>query len=165
VKFLYAQDMAMEPRASRPHIPGYGIPDSEKGMLPWSHAVERLKDARNYWIGTAGSDGRPRVRAAWGVWVDEGLAFGGSPEVGWQRNLYSNPYAEVHLESAEDVVIVEGVASSVGDEDSPELVRRIKGEYERKYNFDHPAPFWLLRPKRAFAWTDFPKTTTRWLFD
>jgi hypothetical protein len=54
-----------EPEASRPHVPGYGIPTTKKGMLSWSHADERLARSRHYWVATASSDGRPRVAFAW----------------------------------------------------------------------------------------------------
>lgn len=34
----------LAPRASRPHMPDYGIkgPDERRGLLPWSWAEERL---------------------------------------------------------------------------------------------------------------------------
>ena len=34
-----------EPRGDRPHVPGYGIPESVDGILPWSWARERLEAA------------------------------------------------------------------------------------------------------------------------
>ena len=33
------------PRPSRPHIPGYGIPKTVEGTLPWSHVVNRMLSA------------------------------------------------------------------------------------------------------------------------
>ena len=33
---------AAEPRASRLFMPGYGVSESEEGLLPWGWAVERL---------------------------------------------------------------------------------------------------------------------------
>ncbi len=47
-----------EPRADRPHVPGYGIPETLEGVLPWSWALERLERALIYWLATAGSDRR-----------------------------------------------------------------------------------------------------------
>ena len=52
-----------QPKASRPHMPGYGILDanSGKGLLPWSWATERLAKARNYWVATTRPDGNPHA--------------------------------------------------------------------------------------------------------
>jgi hypothetical protein len=36
------------PRTDRPHVPGYGIPRSTKGMLDWAWATERLEQAKIY---------------------------------------------------------------------------------------------------------------------
>jgi hypothetical protein len=57
------------PKASRPHMPGYGIvpADSGDGLLEWAWAVERLNRSRNYWIATARPDGRPHVAPVWGT--------------------------------------------------------------------------------------------------
>lgn len=41
-----------EPRATRPHMPGYGTSPSADGMLPWSWARLRLRESHDYWIGT-----------------------------------------------------------------------------------------------------------------
>jgi hypothetical protein len=38
------------PRASRPTKPqGYGVPETDEGLLDWGWAVERLEPALNYW--------------------------------------------------------------------------------------------------------------------
>ena len=68
---------AAEPEASRPHVPGYGIPKTAKGMLPWSHADERLARSLHYWVATTSRDGRPHTVPVWGVWVDGAVCFGG----------------------------------------------------------------------------------------
>ncbi len=44
-----------------------------------------------------------------------------------------------------------------------EVVQGIGSDYEVKYGFRHPPPFWRLTPRRAFAWTDLGKDATRWL--
>ena len=51
------------PLASRPHMPGYGLPEtrSRKGLLPWKWAAERLSKGRNYFLATTRPDGRPHV--------------------------------------------------------------------------------------------------------
>jgi hypothetical protein len=36
------------PSASRPYIPGYGIPKHNKGLLSWPDVSERINSARHY---------------------------------------------------------------------------------------------------------------------
>ena len=56
-----------EPSRSRPYMPEYGIPAEEEGMLPWSHVLERITAARNYWVSTVKPDGSPHATPVWGV--------------------------------------------------------------------------------------------------
>jgi hypothetical protein len=126
--------------------------------------VERLEKARNYWIGTVGPDGQPHTRPTWGVWVDDTLYFGGGPNTRWSRNLAANPTVTVHLESADDVVILEGVVGRITDASDPQ-VTRVDDAYEVKYKMRHGIPLWVLRPKKVLAWSEFPKNTTRWVFE
>jgi Pyridoxamine 5'-phosphate oxidase len=103
-------EQATSPTASRPHIPGYGIPKDKRGLLPWSHVVERVAKAQHYWICTVGPDGRPHATPVDGLWLDDQLFFGGSPQTRRNRNLAANPAVCVHLESGMDVVILQGAA-------------------------------------------------------
>jgi hypothetical protein len=154
------------PVVSRPYIghEEYGIPKTMKGTLPWSHVVERLEKAKNYWIGTVGRDGSPHTRPTWGVWVDDTLYFGGGPNTRWSRNLAENPNVTVHLESGDDVVILEGRVGRITDPNDPQ-VTRVDDAYEAKYKMRHGVPFWVLKPSKALAWSEFPKNTTRWTFE
>lgn len=147
---------------SRPVVPDYGIPEDDKGLLEWDHVVERMREGRNYWIATVDSEARPHAVPVWGVWLNDAAFFGGGPDTRWARNLFANPKVSVHLESGDDVVILEGTVDRV--EETP-LVDHVADAYEAKYNFRHPPPFWRLRPKLVLAWTSFPKSTTRWRFD
>ncbi len=63
-----------EPKPSRPHIPEYGIPESEEGMLAWSYVCERMAQARNYWISTTSPEGQPHGTPVWGVGLDPSRA-------------------------------------------------------------------------------------------
>lgn len=152
-----------EPQASRPHIPGYGIPTSVAGTLPWNHLEERMTQARNYWVGTVRPNGQPHVVPVWGVWVEGTLYFGGGPETRWSRNLAAHPQVAVHLESGDDVVILEGAVERISDP-ADLSVTRIDDAYEAKYQMRHGVPFWVLRPRLAFAWSKFPDNATRWRF-
>lgn len=151
---------------SRPHIPGYGVPQEEEGMLPWSHVVERMAAARNYWISTTRPDGRPHATPVWGVWVDGTFYFGGGPDTRRSRNLAQNPHVAVHLESGDEVVIIEGVTEQYTEQNTPaERLARIDDAYEAKYRMRHGVPVWAVRPQVVFAWTAYPTTVTRWRFD
>ena len=44
------------------------------------------------------------------------------------------------------------------------LVKPLDDAYEAKYQMRHGIPFWVLRPRVAFAWSDFPNNATRWRF-
>ena len=98
-----------EPRGDRPHVPGYGIPETLKGTLPWAWAVERLERATIYWLATTGSDQAPHLIPIWGAWVDGRWYVEGGP-TRWQRNLRENPQLAIKVESGDEVVIVEGTA-------------------------------------------------------
>lgn len=152
-----------QPQPGRPYIPEYGIPTSVEGTLAWSHVSERLEKARNYWVGTASPEGRPHVVPVWGVWTEEMLCFGGGPQTRWSRNLAANAQVVVHLESGDDVVILEGVVEQITDP-THVLARRADDAYEAKYQMRHGTPLWVLRPQVAFAWSQFPNNATRWRF-
>ena len=78
----------------------------------------------------------------------------------------ANPSVVVHLESGDDVVIVEGEAALEGDE---ELLAELGKQDETKYEVAAlvpPASIYAVRPSKAFAWLEasFPGTATRWVF-
>jgi len=161
-----------EPRASRPQARNYQIPTSEEGLLPWSHVEQRLERARNYWLATTRPDGRPHVKPVWGVWVDGALYVDGSPTSRWARNLAVNPAATVHLESGDDVVILEGTVEDLNTD--AELGARVAAIYIAKYGLAPDDPIlpqpvtrgiFRLRPRLALAWSAFPTDATRWRFD
>jgi hypothetical protein len=167
--------MSRDPRATRPVMPsGYGVPETDEGLLAWSWAVERLERALNYWFSTARPDGRPHAMPAWAVWVDEALYFEGSPATRRARNLAANPAVSVHLESGDEVVILEGESQEAGKPER-QLAERLAAAFGAKYGDTkwqyRPTPdqwdrggLWRLEPSVAFGWSDFPRDVTRWLF-
>lgn len=152
-----------EPVASRPHIPGYGLPESNEGLLRWEQVEERLAASKHYWFATTSPGGKPHVNAIWGVWVNHTLYSGGGPDVRWAKNLKADPRIVVHLEDGEKAAIVEGRAELTSAEDDEEVLA-VKAAYKEKYDFDHPAPFWRITPNLAFSWTDFATDATRFKF-
>jgi Pyridoxamine 5'-phosphate oxidase len=152
----------VEPIAERPDIErSYGIPESPEGMLSFDHVRDRMDRSRTYWLTTVRADGRPHAVPVWGVWLDDRMHFGGGGTTRKARNLARNPAVVLHTESGEDVVILEGTAVEVTD---PGRQRFIDDAYEAKYGIRHGTPVWELRPAVAFAWTEYPKTVTRWRF-
>jgi nitroimidazol reductase NimA-like FMN-containing flavoprotein (pyridoxamine 5'-phosphate oxidase superfamily) len=159
-----------EPKASRPHMPGYGIADADggKGLLPWSWATERLTNARNYWVATTRPDGNPHAMPVWGVWLDDACYFSTGTQSRKARNLAENPRCVIGCELAEDQVILEGVAELMGDS---ELRRQFATAYQAKYNWDTEGfnePFYEVRPNVVFGFTtapgEFVGSATRWVF-
>lgn len=155
-----------EPQASRPEAPAsYPFSKNLQPMLPWSHVTERLEQARNYWLATTRPDGRPHVTPVWGVWVDEALYVDGHPATRWARNIAANPAVSVHLESGDDVVILEGtMEDTVTDE---QLGGRIVAAWNAKYGRLQPDPagsgMFRVRPRSARAWsTSSLEDGTRW---
>ncbi len=159
----------MEPRADRPHVPGYGIPESTDGILPWSWVVERLERATIYWLATVGADAAPHLIPIWGSWVDGRWYVEGGP-TRWQRNLRANPQLAIHVESDGEVIIVEGTACELVAPPA-DLADRILAGYG-KYQPGYAASasnwsaggLWELWPSKAFAWTEFPADMTRFRF-
>ncbi|TMD12923.1 MAG: pyridoxamine 5'-phosphate oxidase [Chloroflexi bacterium] len=158
-----------EPRRDRPHMPGYGIKPEPDGLQSWDRFQDRATGSRNYWVATVGDDGRPHVMPVWGLWLEGLVYFSTDPSSRKGRNLRSRPEVVVHLESGDDVVIVEGVAEPVTD---PAAVARFVEAYEAKYRF-RPDPgnpahgVYAVRPRRAFSWLeqDYPSTATRWRWE
>lgn len=157
-----------EPRRARPRMPpSYGVERASRdAMLPWSYVTDQMARARNYWIGSADRHGRPHAAPVWGVWLDEVFYFSTDPRSRKGRDLAANPEIVVHLESGDDVVILEGTAERVADEST---LSRLVEAYEAKYGF-RPDPsnpgsaVYRLLPRVAYAWLeqDFTRTATRW---
>ncbi|MGH2996297.1 MAG: pyridoxamine 5'-phosphate oxidase family protein [Gaiellaceae bacterium] len=133
-------------------------------MLPWNWAAERLAAGRNYWVATTRPDGRPHAMPVWGVWLDDSVYFGTSPSSRKGMNLARDPRVVVHLESGDDVVILEGEVEDTG------IDERVADAYESKYDW-RPEPadsgWYRLRPSVAYAWLerDYPRTATRFTFE
>ena len=155
------------PKASRPQMPGYGLPEHNKGLLPWKWAEQRLARSHNYWITTVRPDGRPHTMVVWGLWLANVFYFSTGRDSRKSRNLKTNPNCVVCNERAQEAVIVEGVAREVRHAAPRERFFRL---YERKYRFDmapyRQEPIWAVSPSKVFAFDE--KLTlnraTRWRF-
>ncbi|WP_162788421.1 hypothetical protein [Amycolatopsis albispora] len=126
-----------------------GEPAPPGELLPWEWARRRLAGARDYWGATTRPGGRPHCRPVWGVWL--------------------------HLESGQEVVIVEGAARMGHD---AETLREMCAVYGPKY--DYPispredgtvvdasgtgGPAFHVVPEVVFGWGPELASPTRWRF-
>ena len=123
----------------------------------------QLEQARYYWIVTVRRDGRPHAGPVWGVWLAGALYWAMSPETAMAKNVARCPRALVHLESARDVVIVEGAVDCLN---APMLPTGVVDAYQVKYDSrqeagDRGMPYYVLvwregtvppSPARRPAW-------------
>ena len=148
----------------------YGIkePKDGKGFLDWQHVVEHMQAAHNYWVVTTGK-GRPHTMPVWGVWVNDAFYFGTDRRTRKARNLTANPAVSVHLESGNEVLILEGAGIEITDK---KQIAAMDAAYYKKYK-THPLEIpgdiviYEVKPRVALAWSEsnFPATATRWLND
>jgi len=151
-------------------MPGYGLPATlpESEAVQWGRAEQMLAAARNYWISSASPDGRPHAMPVWGLYDDGRLLFSTGRASRKGRNLAQNPRVVVHLESGDDVVILEGVLEELRD--AQELAR-FCDDYDAKYSVrpdpgDPENAVYVLLPRIAFTWReqDFLESAARWTF-
>ena len=157
-------------RAGLPHIPAnYGLKPREH-YLPFSHPEDRLTKSRNYWICTTRPDGRPHSIPVWGFWIDGALYFGTGRDSRKARNLAHNPTVSIHLDSGDDVVILEGTAVEIDPSNKTQL-KKLDAASRAKYKMPMVVGpenvIYSVRPRVVLAWTekDFPNNATRWQFD
>ncbi len=154
------------PKSDRPHMPGYGISESRKGILPWSWAKERLEQNRNYWISTIRPDGRPHAMPVWGVWHKDQLFFSTAITSTKSCNLQANPNCTATIESATEAVIVEGVAKVVSGK---AILAPVWKAYKQKYDWSIDGEkLFAITPTTVFAFIEtaeqFGTAATRWRF-
>jgi pyridoxine/pyridoxamine 5'-phosphate oxidase len=147
-------------------MPGYGLPEGTKGLLPWSWARQRLEKSHNYWISTTRPDGAPHMMVIWGLWLDGTFLFSTGQKSRKGRNLAENPRCVIGTEKAHEAVIVEGVIEINSD---PKLRKKFNRQYQKKYKWDMSTfadPVYVLHPRLAFGFYEkqFQAKATRWQF-
>ena len=154
------------PKASRPHMPGYGMPTGTKGLLSWAWAEERLQASHNYYVMTVRPDATPHAMPVWGIWVDARFYFSTGAQSRKARNLAANTSCVVCTDTPAEAVVVEGTASTVGD---ASRITELSSHYARKYEgftLDPKlGPVFEVSPKVVFGLREKTfKSTTRWIF-
>ena len=165
-------DTTATPKPMRPHFPP-GYVENPKRFLPWSHVEQRLTESKNYWLCTVRPNGHPHSIAKWAVWVQGKVYFDGSPETRHMRNIAQNPHVSLHLESGDDVLIMEGLSQAVMQPPRA-LTTAIAEAYAAKYKSFGYAPtpdqwdaggLYEITPHSVIAWTSFTEDPTKWILE
>ncbi len=144
---------ARKTQISRPDMPaGYGLTPltSPQDRIPWEQVEDQLREKRNYWVSSTRPNARPHAMPVWGVWLDGAVYFSTDPQSRKGRNLAANPEVVIHLESGDDVVILEGRVETVTDR---AVLQQADQAYFAKYQFNlvgdlaAPGLVYRLRPR------------------
>jgi hypothetical protein len=139
----------------------------------WSEVAALLASARSYWLGTVNRDGSPHVAPVWGVILTDHLYVYTERKTRKAKNLSRDSRGVIHLESAEEVVIVHGRFDDIGEpEGSPAVVQALSAKYispeDGRYLPSSDEAFdvlYVLRPERAYLWSlaDYDGSQRRWM--
>ena len=128
--------------------------------ITWAEVAARLAPARSYWLVSVTPAGAPHAAPVWGVVVGDDLYIYSERSTVKARNLAADPRVVVHLESAEDVVIVHGVAEDLGH---PTVMSEVVAGLAAKYTDPDDVQYlpsedpdfdvmYVIRPERAMTW-------------
>ncbi len=146
--------------------------DERVARVQWGDVAARLASAPRYWLTTTNGDGSPHPSPVWGVVHAGDLYWYTARSTRKARNLERDPRVSVHLESAQQVVIVHGEVVDLGD---PRRQRDVMVAFDAKY--DNPGDeeylpshndrydvLYLVIPRRALLWDldDFTSSQRRW---
>lgn len=154
-------------------MPGYGTlpPDEGTGLLPWSWALKRLRESRDYWLSTVWPDGRPHLTPVWAVWHDDALWFSASRHARKIRNIRASSAVCLATDDPLNPVVIEGTARIMTDSTSlREFLSNMNDKYRTGCTIDFLDPARTatvrVRPRWAFALreSDFLGSPTRWEF-
>jgi hypothetical protein len=145
------------------------VPDYD---LSWSQVAARLAAARSYWLCSTTPSGAPHAAPVWGVVLNDTLHLYTERRTVKARNIAADPRVVVHLESAEDVLIVRGTAEDLGTPAQvPEVVAALSAKYpgaeDRQYLPAADPAFdvvYAIRPQSARMWRlpDFEGSQRGW---
>lgn len=156
------------PEPELPQNPAnYELPTSRSALLNWDFVHKHMSEAMYYWIATVDANGQPHTVPLWGIWYKNRVHFEGHPKTRWARNLIQNPKIAVHIPNAQDVVMIEGRAQIIEDDDIDEATWQILDRtYQAKYDTNEGSPYWFVTPQKVIAWdANGLDRMTRWLFE
>jgi hypothetical protein len=147
--------------------------DHPVSYVDWNWVTAQLTESINYWLCSTRPDGRPHVIPRWAVYLDEKIYYDGSPETRHAQNIGSNPNISVHLESGDQVIILEGTAIPAG-KPSAELDSKLVTAYRKKYAPVGYSPephqwdrggLYAFTPRQCITWTSFTQDPTKFTFE
>lgn len=146
--------------------PGYEPPTEGRRLLDWKWAVARLQESRRYWLATAGPSGAPHLAAVWGVWTGGALVFSTGRSTRKALNLAGRQQSSIATESAEEAVVIEGVAKEVRE---AALMKAADDAYVTKYGSTMlvgDSVAFAVRPRSVAGIVDSSSSflPTRWRF-
>ncbi len=140
--------------------------------MAWPEVAARLAAARSYWLCTTMPSGGPHAAPVWGVVINHVLYLYSERRTVKARNLAADPRVVVHLESADDVVLVRGTAEDLGTPAQvPKVVAGLSAKYtgegDRRYLPDADPAFdvvYAISPQSAMMWRlpDYEGSQRRW---
>ena len=140
--------------------------------MMWEEVSARLSAARTYWLATTLPSGAPHAAPVWGAVCDQALYLYSERSTVKARNLARDPRVLIHLESGDDVLIVNGTAADIGEPASvPFVVAALAAKYtrpgDRQYLPDADPAFdvvYAVRAQSALAWRldDYAGSQRRW---
>jgi len=149
-------------------MPGYGISEKRRGILPWRWAEERFSQNRNYYISTSRPSGRPHSMPVWGVFFGGRFYFSTGVDSQKARNLRANHWCVITTENAAQAVILEGHAKKAT---AKATLQRFVRVYKEKYDWEidpNDGSVWVVQPSKVFAFIEaadnFGTSATRWTF-
>lgn len=148
---------------------GYGTPSE---LLGWEDVRQQLVEAKQFWFAFERPGRSPHVTPLDGIWFEDKLVYGGSPETLHRRLAAEHPKVTVNLPDPWKLVVIEGEVrtTSFAPEVAEEIARLLNAKYpeygENVFEAKHyieGAP--AVHPRRIRAWTSFPKDATAFVFD
>jgi PPOX class probable F420-dependent enzyme len=113
---------------------------------------------------TVRPDGRAHAAPVWGIWWGGTLWFGTGPQSVKGRNLAIDPRITVHLESGDDVAVLEGTAAAAVPDPADHVA--FADAYEVKYGHrpDPAEGMYRVSPTTMLTWSEsiFPHGRFRW---
>jgi hypothetical protein len=144
-------------------------------VLDWDATIELLANAQVYWVCTVRAQGRPHAVPVWGLWWRNSFVFSAARDSLKVRNLRRLPAVVVHVDSGQDVAIVDGNGAEVTDRaDLGELGPLFTDKYGRgigvEYDFVSDAPTMMaviaVRAEVVQSWhAGLGFVATKWTID
>ena len=160
------------PKISRPKLPK-GYADNPVSYVDWEWVAEQMTESKNYWLSSVRPDGRPHVVPRWGVFIENKFWYDGSPETRHAQNIMENPNVSLHLESGDQVVMMEGISKPT-EKPTPEFASQLAETIGYKYGEDGYSPkpdqwdeggLYEFTPRQCIAWTVFYEDPTKFVFE